>query len=76
MKKKYTCGNCGKQYDDHFHEDEVYCNEYTNGDIFSSEPSHSELCIYLATYHSDFFINLIKEWKIANGHLNVDDYSI
>ena len=28
------CGNCGKPYKAHLFEREIYCNKYTNGDIF------------------------------------------
>jgi hypothetical protein len=68
--KKHTCGNCGKQYSNHYHEDEIYCFEHTNGDVFSSEPSQGEICTYMATYYSDLYEKIIENWKIENGHLD------
>lgn len=71
MNRKYNpiCGNCGKPYSEHYHEDEVYCFSFTNGDLFSSEPSCNLICEYMETYHNDIYLLMINKWKELNGHL-------
>lgn len=32
------CAHCGSPLSKHYHEDEIYCFENTNGDTFSDEP--------------------------------------
>lgn len=36
------CTNCGKQWNEHYHEDEDYCFSHTNGDIFTTDVDEEE----------------------------------
>lgn len=39
-----VCTNCGKAYKEHFEtEDYVYCNTFTNGDLFTTDPTEEQI---------------------------------
>ena len=62
------CGNCGKTFDEHFHERDDFCYEETNGDIFTDEPNDMILVHFLEEEKPTLYQSLILEWKIKNGH--------
>lgn len=67
------CGNCGNRFDKHFPErhggeDFVFCNQVTNGDVFTSEPSEHAVYDYLMETEPSFMELAIVNWKRANGH--------
>lgn len=62
------CGNCGKRLSEHHHEDEVYCNTFTNGDVFTDDPSDDTLMAWLREKHPSFIDDETAAWKRANGH--------
>ena len=61
------CGDCGKLYSKHYHEDDVYCYKNTT-DVFSSYPSHAQLCIFMSTYHNDVYLDMVSKWKKYSGN--------
>jgi hypothetical protein len=62
------CGNCGKSFADHYHEDEDYCFENTTGDIFTEEPSDGILVSFIENEHPNIHAQMVSEWKQENGH--------
>lgn len=67
------CGNCGNPLSKHYREkvreeERLYCNTFTNGDVFTSEPSDSWLFSELQERHPEICDALVAEWKIKNGH--------
>ncbi len=68
MRASAVCGNCGKQWDKHHHEDEAYCNLVTNGDIFTDDPSDDAIMAWIRDRHLLFVNDEIAAWKRANGH--------
>ena len=62
------CGNCGNPLSKHFDEDEMFCNETTNGDVFTSTPVDSILLDYIREKSVVFYNQLVKDWKRDNGH--------
>lgn len=68
-----VCGNCGNPLSKHFVErygDEVrtYCNQTTNGDIFTDEPSNAAIFDMLFERMPDVYDVLLEAWKRENGH--------
>lgn len=69
-----VCGNCGNPLTQHYVESHpregqrIYCNTFTNGDLFTSEPQESVIMDMLVDQHPDIYDGLINKWKIENGH--------
>lgn len=63
-----VCGNCGKTYKEHYHEDEDYCNDQTTGDVFTAEPSPDVLLDHFSRTHPEDFRQLAEAWRRASGH--------
>ena len=68
MRASAICGNCGNRWDEHYHEDEVYCNDETTGDVFTDEPSDDILMAWIREKHTSFVSDEIAMWKRANCH--------
>lgn len=68
-----VCGNCGNPLSQHFVEGygsevRTYCNQTTNGDVFTDEPSDSALFDMLVERMPDVYEALRASWKKENGH--------
>ena len=68
-----VCGNCGNPLSQHFVESygsevRTYCNQVTNGDIFTDEPTDSALFGMLVEQMPDVYEALRASWKKENGH--------
>lgn len=66
------CGHCNGRYADHFHEDQDYCFENTNGDTFTDEPSGIVLADWIETEKPELFASIVDEWKKENGHASTN----
>ena len=66
------CGNCTKSYKDHYLElGNVFCNGFTNGDIWQDEPTEEYISNKLFLNASEEQIEeIVQEWKVKNGHIN------
>jgi len=62
------CGNCGKPLSKHYHENEIYCNALTTGDIFTDEPLEERILDMINEKHPEIVEEVINEWKRENGH--------
>lgn len=63
------CGHCGKPRSMHWVEDQTYCFENTNGDLFTNEPSDETMAHFIQARDPSAFDFLVKEWKRENGHI-------
>lgn len=68
-----VCGNCGNRFASHFHElhngeQFAFCNQVTNGDVFTSEPSEHAIYEYLMKTEPSFLELTIEKWKQSHGH--------
>lgn len=68
------CGNCGNAYSKHYFEpygDEqrVYCNTFTNGDIFTDTPSDDTIFNMILDDNPEMYDQYLARWQKANGHL-------
>lgn len=66
--KDPICGECGKPLSKHFHEDREYCNEVTNGDVFTDDPSDTMLMAFIRKKSSGIYDRMVTVWKLENGH--------
>jgi ribosomal protein S27AE len=71
------CGNCGKMYMAHHHENygrgiEHYCFTHTNGDVFTDTPSDETLFEMACKQDKSLFQRLLLQWRKANGHEPLD----
>ena len=66
------CGHCNGRYADHFHEDQDYCFENTNGDTFTDEPSGIVLADWIEIEKPELFAALVNEWKNENNHAHTN----
>jgi hypothetical protein len=67
------CGNCGKAYSKHYHENygngiEHFCTLTTNGDIFTDTPLDGILFDMLCNENPNLYEELLTKWRKANGH--------
>ena len=69
IKKDPICGNCGQPLSKHYHEDDEYCYDNTNGDVFTDEPSDCILLSFIERKHTWLHKQFIHNWKVMNGHL-------
>lgn len=66
------CAACGNKKSRHlFEANEVFCNDYTNGDVFTSEPSDHQISELLQEHHPNVYQKLIYLWKLENGHIEL-----
>lgn len=68
-----VCGNCGNPLSAHFVESygrevRTYCNQVTNGDVFTDEPSESALFDMLVERMPEVYESLLAAWKREHGH--------
>lgn len=68
------CGSCGNPLSKHYREkvgdeERLYCNTYTNGDVFTREPRDSWLFNELQERYPEICDALVVEWKQKNGHI-------
>ena len=63
-----TCGNCGMPLSRHYHEDEVFCNDTTSGDVFTDDPSDTILMVYIRRKSDELYRQIVKDWKQEHGH--------
>lgn len=68
MRASAVCGNCGKRWEEHHHEDVAHCNLVTNGDVFTDDPSDDALMAWIREKHPSLVDDEIAAWKRANGH--------
>lgn len=58
------CGACGNAYGDHYFEgDDVFCNDYTNGDWFTRDPTHETLMSYMESKFPLIVEAAIEAWR-------------
>ena len=66
------CGNCGKPRSHHFREpcglNNRYCNQITNGDVFTAEPSDATLVAWMRKEWPETVKTFIGMWKRQHGH--------
>lgn len=63
------CGNCGKPRSRHIHyNDGDFCNDTTNGDVFTSEPSDATLMAWMRKTYSVWVRAAAREWSRHHGH--------
>ncbi len=64
------CGNCGKPKSDHeSHPSGLYCFDYTNGDLFTDDPSSELMADHIERFHPRLWCLLVAGWKVENGHV-------
>lgn len=66
------CGNCNKPRSHHFHDpcglNNRYCNQITDGDVFTAEPSDATMVSWLRMTYPVWLFVAEREWKREHGH--------
>ena len=62
------CGHCGRRRDQHFFEDEIYCFEHTNGDLWTDEPGWENIGAMIESEYPVLWKEMVAKWKEDNGH--------
>lgn len=66
------CGNCDKPRSHHFHDpcglNNRYCNQITDGDVFTSDPSESTLLAWMRREMPEVARIATGMWKREHGH--------
>lgn len=62
------CGNCGNPYSKHYFEEEIFCNDFTNGDVFTDEPQDYILISFIEENYNWVYKLMVYFWKKNNGH--------
>jgi hypothetical protein len=66
------CGNCGTPRSHHFHDpcglNNRYCNQITDGDVFTSEPSDATLVAWIRDVNPSVLQSFVIHWKRHHGH--------
>ena len=73
------CGNCGNLYIHHIFEDEVYCYQETNGDIFTREPNNEILMDFIENENPDMYKKCLDLWYsrgISSNTLNKEFFNL
>lgn len=63
------CGDCEMPKSQHFHEGKIwYCNQVTNGDVFTDHPSDANLLAYMEFEDPALIETWRDRWKREHGH--------
>ena len=66
------CGNCSQRRDRHFFEgNQVYCNDHTTGDVFSTEPSEPLLLKLICEAEPTIAAKVVEKWQKKQGFIAI-----
>lgn len=64
------CGNCGQRRDRHIFEgDQVYCNELTTGDLFTTEPNRDLILDMIEEREPWIVRDVVEKWQKKHGYI-------